>query len=103
MKSFQVTLPDEIAAFVDRVLAEKQWDTVDNLIAYALLLVENELRLDEDTDLDALRKAIQIGVDQADRGEVAELDMKEVWERAMKRLAERQETANAASGKNPAS
>ena len=103
MKSFQVTLPDEIAAFVDRFLAEKQWDTVDNLIAYALLLVENELRLDEDTDLDALRKAIQIGVDQADRGEVAELDMKEVWERAMKRLAERQETANAASGKNPAS
>jgi Arc/MetJ-type ribon-helix-helix transcriptional regulator len=82
MKSIQVTLPDEIAAFVERVLAEKKWDTVDNLVAYALLQVENELRLDEHTDLDALRKAIQIGIDQADRGEVAELDMKEVWERA---------------------
>ena len=37
-----------------------------------VLQVENELRLDEPTDLDALRKAIQIGIDQADRGEVVD-------------------------------
>lgn len=37
-----------------------------------VLQVENELRLDEHTDLDALRKAIQIGIDQADRGEVVD-------------------------------
>ena len=103
MKSYQVTLPDEIAAFVDRVLAEKKWDSLDNLVAYALLQVESELERDKYIDCDALRKAIQIGIDQADRGEVAELDMKEVWERAMKRLAERKETAHAAGGQNPTS
>jgi hypothetical protein len=68
-----------------------------------MLQVESELRMDEIMDQDTLRKAIQIGIDQADRGELVELDMKEVWERAMKRLAEREETAHAAGAKNPAS
>ncbi len=87
MKSIQVTLPDEIAAFVDRVLAEKKWDTIDNLVAYALLQVESELRHDEHTDLDALRKAIQIGIDQADRGEVVD------GPSVMKRLRDKLEAA----------
>jgi antitoxin ParD1/3/4 len=72
MESYQITLPHEIAAFVDRVLAENQWDSVDNLVAYALLQVESELERDKPIDLDALRKAIQIGIDQADRGEVVD-------------------------------
>ena len=57
MKSYQVTLPNEIAAFVERVLAEKKWDSANDLIAYALLHVEAELKLDDTTDLAPLRKA----------------------------------------------
>jgi Arc/MetJ-type ribon-helix-helix transcriptional regulator len=95
MKTYQIALPDEVAAFVDRMLAEKQWETVDDLVVYGLLRVQDELRQDETTDLDALRKAIQVGIDQADRGEVAELDMNVIWERAMQRLKEREELAHA--------
>ena len=69
MKTYQITLPDELAAFVERVLADKTWDSADHLFAYALLQTESELKLDNTTDLEALRSAVQIGVDQANRGE----------------------------------
>ena len=32
MKTYQVTLPDEFAAFVDQVLADGKWGTIDDLI-----------------------------------------------------------------------
>lgn len=70
MKTYQIALPDEIAAFVDRVLSEKQWDSVDSLIAYALLQVESEMSLDDPADFNSLRNAVQIGIEQADHGEL---------------------------------
>ena len=87
MKSYQISLPDEIASFVDRVLAEKKWDTIDSFVAYALLQVESELRLEEFHDLDSLRKAVQIGIDQADRGELVD------GPTVMKRLRDKLEAA----------
>jgi hypothetical protein len=70
MKTYQIALPDEIAAFVDRVLNAKQWDSVDQLVAYSLLQVESELALDDSADFESLRQAVQIGIEQADRGEL---------------------------------
>ena len=32
MKTYQIALPDEVAAFVDRVLAEKKWDAADAVL-----------------------------------------------------------------------
>ncbi|MCI0702027.1 MAG: hypothetical protein L0241_13170 [Planctomycetia bacterium] len=87
MKTYQITLPDELAAFVDRVLAEKKWDTVDHLIMYALGNVEAELEADAHQDIDALKKAIQVGIDQADRGELVD------GETVTKRLREKLEAA----------
>jgi antitoxin ParD1/3/4 len=87
MKTYQVTLPDEFAAFVDRVLAEKKWDTLDHLIMYALMQVQSELEADADQDIDALKKAIQVGIDQADRGELLD------GEAVMKRLRDKLEAA----------
>ena len=87
MKSYQVTLPDEIAAFVDRVLAERKWDSVDHLVAYALLQVESEPTCDDAAELDALRKAVQVGIDQADRGELID------GPTVMKRLRDKLEAA----------
>jgi Arc/MetJ-type ribon-helix-helix transcriptional regulator len=83
MKTYQITLPDEFAAFVDRVLAEKKWDDVDHLIMYALMQVQDELQADADVNIDQLRKAIQVGIDQADRGELIDGEI------TMKRLRER--------------
>ena len=91
MKTYQITLPDEIAAFVDRVLAEKKWDDVDHLVMYALGYVEAELEADADQDIDALRKAVQIGIDQADRGELIDGEI------VMKRLRDKLEAARAQS------
>jgi Arc/MetJ-type ribon-helix-helix transcriptional regulator len=87
MKSYQVTLPDEVATFVDRAVAGKQWGSVEDLIAYALLQVEAEMALERDTDVDSLRKAVQVGIDQADRGELVD------GPGVMKRLRDKLEAA----------
>lgn len=102
MKTYQIALPDEFAAFVDRVLAAGTWPDADHLVMYALWAVMDELRRDEDVDKEALRKAIQIGIDQADRGETKELDMAAVWARAMSRLKEREEVSHAGRDAEPA-
>lgn len=91
MKTYQIALPDEVAAFVDRVLAEKKWDAVDDLVTYALGYVEAELEADSDVDIEALRKAVQIGIDQADRGELVDGEI------VMKRLRDKLEAARARS------
>ncbi len=87
MKTYQIALPDEVAAFVDRVLAEKKWDAVEDLVTYALGYVEAELEADSDVDIEALRKAVQIGIDQADRGELVDGEI------VMKRLRDKLEAA----------
>ena len=84
MKTYQVTLPDEAAAFVDRALAEGKFDDLDNLVTYALSYVETELEDQKHQDADALRKAIQVGIDQADRGEV--FDGEEVMRQLLDKL-----------------
>jgi predicted transcriptional regulator len=87
MKTYQLTLPDEFAEFVDRVLAEKKWDDVHHLMMYALSQVQDELAADAHVDIGALRKAVQIGIDQADRGELLD------GETTMKRLRDKLEAA----------
>ena len=69
MKTYQVTLPDEFAAFVDRMIAERKFDDLDHLFLYAIARVEDEMSCDEVVDQEWLRKEIQKGIDQLDRGE----------------------------------
>lgn len=98
MKMYQVSLPDEFAAFVDRAVAEGKFDSIDHLVLYAVAQVEDELRLDEamtDEERDALQKAIRIGIDQSNRGQVAPLDMAALRERVKARLASEQKPAHA--------
>ena len=90
MKTYQVTLPDEVAAFVDRVLAEKKWDTFDDLVQYALGAIETELELEKGQDIDALRKAVQVGIDQLDRGEGIDGEVVEARLRAKLEAARKQ-------------
>jgi antitoxin ParD1/3/4 len=69
MKTYQVTLPDEFAAFVDRMIAEGKWDSVDYLVMAGLARLMTEVDHEEIVDKEWLRKQIQIGIDQLDRGE----------------------------------
>ena len=88
MKTYQIALPDEVAEFVDRMLADGKWGTIDDLILYGLARTQDDLRMEDGMDQDALRKAVQIGIDQANRGEVSALDMDAIFERATQRLQE---------------
>jgi Arc/MetJ-type ribon-helix-helix transcriptional regulator len=87
MTKYQVNVPEELAAFVERVLAEKKWDSVDDLISYALSQVESELKLEEKIDSDVLRTAVRVGIEQADRGELTD------GPTVLKRLKEKLEAA----------
>jgi len=97
MKTYQVTLPDEFAAFVDRAVAEGKFDSIDHVVLYAVAQVEAELRRDESVDREWLRKEIRIGLEQSARGEVSPLDMAAIHARVVARLAAKQEPANATS------
>jgi putative addiction module CopG family antidote len=73
MKTYTVTLPDEFAAFVDRMIAEGVWDDVDTVILAAVSRLQSEVQEGEEmtpAEFEALRKEVQIGIDQADRGEL---------------------------------
>ena len=97
MKTYTITLPDEFAAFVDRAVAEKKFDSVDHLVLYAVAFVEDELRLEEQVDKDWLQREIQKGLDASARGEVAPMDMTAIWDRVKARLAREQELVHPGS------
>ncbi len=98
MKTYQVTLPDEFAAMVDRLVGGGKFESVEHLVMYAVSQVEEEVRADDRLDKDRLRAEVQKGVDSAGRGEVAELDMPTVWRQVERRLAEGQTEAARAAG-----
>jgi Arc/MetJ-type ribon-helix-helix transcriptional regulator len=72
MKTYTITLPDEVAEMADRAIASKRFESMDHLVLYAVAQVESELNLDAVADQEALRREIQIGIDQADRGEMTD-------------------------------
>jgi Arc/MetJ-type ribon-helix-helix transcriptional regulator len=88
MKTYQVTLPDEFAAAVDRLVAAGTFDSVDHLVLYAVAQVDQEIDREEGTDQEWLKQQIQIGIDQLDRGEL--LDGPTVMARLRARLREAQ-------------
>jgi putative addiction module CopG family antidote len=84
MKTYQVTLPDEFAAFVDRMIAEGQWESVDDLMLHSLMLAQEDLAAGADMDQNWLRAEIQNGIDSANRGEL--LDGETVMARLIAKL-----------------
>ena len=72
MKTYQITLPDEFAAFVDHALAEGKWDTVDYLMMAALVALQDQQDLGANLDQEWLRREVQKGIDSADRGELVD-------------------------------
>jgi Arc/MetJ-type ribon-helix-helix transcriptional regulator len=104
MKTYTITLPDQIAEMVDWMLAAKKFDDLDHLMMYAVSIVEGEVRQDDemtDEERDWLRKEIQKGLDSSARGEVGPMDFDEI-DRKVEALLAAEEAARATSHANGA-
>ncbi len=65
-----ITLPPQLEKQVQKKVAAGEYDSPFDVLQDGLRLIE-----ERDRKLEALRADVQLGVDQADRGEVAPLDM----------------------------
>ena len=45
MKTYQITLPDEFAKFVDETLAKGAWDELDHMMMYGLMRIQDDLQV----------------------------------------------------------
>jgi antitoxin ParD1/3/4 len=79
-----VSLTPELEKFVHRKVKSGRYHTASEVIREGLRLLEEQDKL-RAMRLEALRQEIQIGIDQADRGEVAPLDVRETLAKARKR------------------
>gem|GEM_PF-657372 len=72
--------------FVTRIVAGGRFHSEEDVVAEALRLLEVRER-----KLEALRKDIQVGIDQLDRGEGLPLDVDDIMKRGRERLTQRGE------------
>jgi predicted transcriptional regulator len=87
MKTYQITLPDDVAAALDRLIAAGRYESADALLLEAVLDRQTQAEEDAamtDAERESLRKAIQVGIDQADRGEL--VDAEEFMENLLAKL-----------------
>ena len=63
-----ISLPDELAQFVDREVASGKFRSQEEVVAEGLRLLQNRERR-----LDALRADLQLGIDQLDAGQGVEI------------------------------
>ena len=82
--------PPDLQPFVDEMIAGGTYDNVHGLILHAVYLLRDH-ELTRRRKYEELKKEIQIGIDQLDRGEVAPLDLDEIFAEAMRRIG-RQES-----------
>lgn len=95
MKTYTITLPDEVAAMLDKAIAAGAFASADEMVLNGIVLADHASRAGEQLDKDWLLKELQLGVDQLDRGEGVDgpTFMAGLLERAeQKALAARQPT-----------
>lgn len=69
MKTYSITLPDDVAAMLDEAVAAGLYASPDEMVLNGIVLAADTSCADEHLDKEWLRKELQIGVDQLDRGE----------------------------------
>lgn len=79
-----IILGEELKGLVEEKVKSGLYRTASEVVRDALRLMQERDRLDE-TRLEALRQEIAIGIDQAERGELAPLDMDEILAESRKR------------------
>jgi antitoxin ParD1/3/4 len=83
-----VSLPPELEQYVQQRVESGVYPTAGELVRDALWLLRERDRLHE-IRLDELRKEIQLGIAEADRGETAPLDIEHIKAKARQMRAER--------------
>jgi antitoxin ParD1/3/4 len=78
MTRLAIQLPDELTQFVNQSVQSGGFHNADEFFIRVVSMykdqVEEGLSKAEQTKLDSLRRDIQVGVDQLDRGEGGEMD-----------------------------
>lgn len=83
-----VALPSELEEIVNARIQSGQYQSPGEVVREGLRLLQEQEMLRQ-IKLEQLRKDIAIGIEAADRGEVAPLDVEAVIAEGHKRLAER--------------
>jgi antitoxin ParD1/3/4 len=89
-KVIQIQLPPGLQVFVQDLIDTGRYPSPEEVIHDALWLLKDQADL-RALKLAELRKQIAIGIEQADRGEVAPLDMNAVLAEAMRLLQQERE------------
>ncbi len=80
-----ISVPPQLAGFVKEQVESGVYHSASEVVRAGLrLLVEQ----DRQKRLEELRKKIAVGLEQADRGELAPLDVEQIKTEARRRLAE---------------
>ena len=82
-----IALPTELEELVNAKIQSGQYHSAGEVIRESLRLLEEKDMLRQ-IKLEQLRKDIAIGIEQADRGDLAPLDVEDIITRGKKRLAE---------------
>ncbi|MGL6095569.1 MAG: ribbon-helix-helix domain-containing protein [Fimbriiglobus sp.] len=85
MKTFTITLPDPLAAFVEQAVAEQRFTDPQHVVVYAVAQLAYPRPVSEPEDIEWVRAQIQVGLDQIERGEV--IDGEVVMARLRAKLA----------------
>ena len=85
----QVHLPAELEAFVQQLVESGAYLTPGEVLEHALWLLKDYVDLNK-IKLAELKKLIAVGVEQADRGQVAPLDIEAIKAKAAARLQQEQ-------------
>jgi antitoxin ParD1/3/4 len=84
-RQVKTSLPPELEKYIEEKMASGRYVVPSEVISEALRLLKDR----DETDrcrLEALRQEIAIGLEQADRGEVAPLDIKGIKAEGRRRL-----------------
>ena len=82
-----VTLSPEFERYIEQKVRDGQYPSAREILQDALRLLKEQE--EEQQKLEELRREIRIGLDQADRGEVALLDMEAIKAEARRRFESR--------------
>ena len=82
-----IALPSELEEIVNAKVQSGQYHSAGEVIRESLRLLEEKDMLRQ-IKLEQLRKGIAIGIEQADRGDLAPLDVEDIIARGQKRMAE---------------
>lgn len=83
----QLSLPPDLEDFVNSQVAAGRYETRGELIREALVFLRERDRIRE-LRLQDLRKEIQVGLDQLERGERSPLNMEDIKKEVLAQIAE---------------